>query len=418
MNQKTVFLSYRRALSKHLARSIYQDLKQNEWDVFLDVSTLDSGDFDRIILNQIAARAHFILLISPGSLERCVDAGDWVLREIEEAVRLQRNIVPIIEEGADFSREIAYLPSELHAKISKKNALPLSHFYFDAAMDALRTRFLKSPEYITITAPPPAERAEIERRLEIADAPLPPPSPARKRSIDILPAPFAWIDIPGSPGKAWKGAPFKIAKYPITNAQFRVFVDAGGYNVSRWWTEAGWAQREQEDWTEPRFWGDRKWNGEEQPIVGVSWFEAVAFCQWLSQATGECITLPSEDQWQSAAQGDDGREYPWGNEWDCGRCNNSTSPCKNLATTPVRTYEGKGDSPFGVVDMAGNVLEWCLTDYNNRINDVDILAEGRVLRGGSWNFINAGYFRAAYRIWDDPENWYYDYVGFRCARFS
>ena len=130
MQQQTVFISYRRALSKHLARSIYMDLRSNGWDVFLDVNTIDSGDFDRIILNQIGARAHFILLISKGSLERCANVGDWVLREIEEAVRLNRNIVPIIEEEASFTQEIAYLPEKLRTIIGKKNALPLPHFFF------------------------------------------------------------------------------------------------------------------------------------------------------------------------------------------------------------------------------------------------------------------------------------------------
>jgi hypothetical protein len=71
-NQKTVFVSYRRAMSRYVARAIYQDLKAHGWDVFLDINTIDSGDFDRIILNQIAARAHFILLISPDSLQRCM----------------------------------------------------------------------------------------------------------------------------------------------------------------------------------------------------------------------------------------------------------------------------------------------------------------------------------------------------------
>jgi hypothetical protein len=102
MEQKSVFISYRRALGEHFARSIFQDLKMNGWDVLLDVNTIDSGDFDRIILNQIGARAHFILLISQGSLERCTDSSDWVLREVREAIQLERNIVPVIEEGADF----------------------------------------------------------------------------------------------------------------------------------------------------------------------------------------------------------------------------------------------------------------------------------------------------------------------------
>ena len=66
-------------------------------------------------------------------------------------------------------------------------------------------------------------------------------------------------------------------------------------------------------WSEPRFWNDSQWNGAQHPVVGVSWYEAVAFCLWLSDVTGERIMLPTEDQWQYAAQGDDGRTYPWGN---------------------------------------------------------------------------------------------------------
>jgi formylglycine-generating enzyme required for sulfatase activity len=405
MDQKTVFISYRRALSKHLARSIYMDLRSNGWDVFLDVNTIDSGDFDRIILNQIGARAHFVLLISPGSLERCANSGDWVLREIQEAVRLERNIVPIIEEGADFDQEMSYLPSDLRAVVSKKNALPLPHFYFDAAVDALRNRFLKTPEYVTITTPPPAERAEVQRRMAAVEI----QTPTRPTSLSLLPAPFAWIEIPG------KG--YSIAKYPITNAQFAKFIEAGGYKNQQWWTPAGWAQREKGKWTEPRFWTDSKWNGVEHPVVGISWYESVAFCLWLSDVTGEKIMLPTEDQWQYAAQGTDGREYPWGKKWDASRCNNNVDSKGIGKTSPVRQYEGKGDSPFGVVDMAGNVWEWCLTDYNNKTNDVNSGATSRVLRGGSWNDFNSVDFGCVSRLRNFPDDGYLS-RGFRVSRFK
>jgi len=189
-------------------------------------------------------------------------------------------------------------------------------------------------------------------------------------SSALLPAPFAWIEIPGRKGKTWQGAPYQIAKYHVTNAQFRLFVDAGGYRERKWWTDAGWAAREREKWTEPRYWSDSKWNGNEYPVVGVSWYEAVAYCLWLSEALGEKIMLPTEDQWQYAAQGDDKRAYPWGNTWDGSRCNNRVGGQGIGKTTPVRQYEGKGDSPFGVVDMAGNVWEWCLTDYETKSNDI------------------------------------------------
>ncbi len=256
-----------------------------------------------------------------------------------------------------------------------------------------------------------------------ASAP-PKPAPTRPTSLSLMPTPFDWIEIPG------KG--YSIAKYPITNAQYAKFIEAGGYNQQKWWTQVGWeakakgwvwnsSKSEWEEtgtaWTQPRFWTDSKWNGTEQPVVGVSWYEAVAFCLWLSETTGEKIMLPTEDQWQYAAQGDDGRAYPWGNDWDCKRCNNSVKPCNSNVTTPVRQYEGKakGDSPFGVVDMAGNVWEWCLTDYGNNTNDINRSTTYRVLRGGSWNNSSADGFRCDYRVRADPHSWD-DVRGFRISR--
>jgi len=257
----------------------------------------------------------------------------------------------------------------------------------------------------------------------------PPPSPpkiTRPRSLALLPAPFAWIEIPKQG--------YSIAKYPVTNAQFKLFVEAGGYRERQWWTDAGWEAKAKgwdwdnqqskwvetnKAWTQPRYWDDANWNGAEYPVVGVSWYEAVAFCLWLSAVTGEKIMLPTEDQWQYAAQGDDGRDYPWGKDWDCKKCNNSVQPCDSNSTTPVRQYEGKakGDSPFGVVDMAGNVWEWCLTDYANKTNDVNSSSEYRVLRGGSWYNYHSDNFRC------DCRNWYVPHLrgnnrGFRCCALS
>ena len=227
-----------------------------------------------------------------------------------------------------------------------------------------------------------------------------------------------------------KVEPFAIAKYPLTNAQFKPFIEAGGYKEKKWWTEAGWEVREQgwawnsqakawkptgQPWTEPRYWRDKKCNGQDQPVVGVSWYEAVAYCRWLSEKSGQQIMLPTEQQWQYAAQGDDGRDYPWGKEWDCKRCNNSVKPYDSNVTTPVTAYEGKakGDSPFGVVDMAGNVWEWCVTAYYTGSNDL-IGTDVRVLRGGSWYSNNPGFFRVSSRYGHNPLGWP-DPIGFRLA---
>jgi formylglycine-generating enzyme required for sulfatase activity len=114
----------------------------------------------------------------------------------------------------------------------------------------------------------------------------------------------------------------------------------------------------------------------------VSWYEAIAFCLWLSDVTGDAIMLPTEQQWQRAAQGDDGRIYPWGNNWDNKRCNNSNGISK---TTPVNQFEGwdRGNSYFGVVDMAGNVWEWCLTAYETGSQTL-VSTDTRIMRGGAY----------------------------------
>ena len=140
--EKTVFISYRRSASRHLARSITLDLRAHGYDVFFDVDTLDNGAFDQIVLRQIALRAHFVLVLSRGSLERCAEEGDWLRREIEEALATGRNIVPILEAGFSFSSEAKHLPESL-SDLPRFNGIPLYPYYFDAAMETLRKRFLK-----------------------------------------------------------------------------------------------------------------------------------------------------------------------------------------------------------------------------------------------------------------------------------
>jgi hypothetical protein len=200
-------------------------------------------------------------------------------------------------------------------------------------------------------------------------------------------------------------ATFDIAKYPVTNAQFARFIEAGGYKNKNWWTDAGWEVRNKHKWIEPRYWNDSEWNGALQPVVGVSWYEAVAFCLWLSHETGLSIMLPTDQQWQRAAQGDDGRSYPWGNGWDSSRCNNNVDSKGIGITTPVIQYEGKnkGDSYFDVVDMAGNVSEWCRTMYPTGSNDISG-TDNRVLFGGSWEDIYSDYFFCDFYLISDPNS--------------
>lgn len=105
---------------------------------------------------------------------------------------------------------------------------------------------------------------------------------------------------------------YRIARTPVTNAQFQPFVAANGYTTQAFWSATGWQWRTQNGITEPRYWQDGTWNGAKQPVVGVSWYEVLAYSQWLAQLTGEAIRLPTEAEWEKAARGTDGRLYPWG----------------------------------------------------------------------------------------------------------
>ena len=208
---------------------------------------------------------------------------------------------------------------------------------------------------------------------------------------------------------------FWLARYPVTNAQYRLFIDAGGYDEQRWWSAAGWQQRQGSQWREPRFWQDAKWNGAQRPVVGVSWYEAMAFCAWAAATTGEGIRLPGEAEWEKAARGTDGRTFPWGEaEPDDKLCNFNN---KVGQTTPVGQYSPQGDSPYGIADMAGNVWEWTADWFQaypgNTVPNDAYGEKYRVRRGGSW-FSNRDSLRCAIRNWGAPDNWY-NYVGFRCA---
>lgn len=162
----SVFVSYRRSTSQYLARSVFLGLQARGFDVFLDVTTIDNGAFDTIILNQIAARPHFLLVLSRGSLERCVDEDDWFRLEIEEAFRLKRNIVPLYDEGFHIEQERQYLPEPLATNLARLNAPPYSHYYFDAFLDTISDRFLKAaPPDIRLTPTPAQERTEVKRRI-------------------------------------------------------------------------------------------------------------------------------------------------------------------------------------------------------------------------------------------------------------
>jgi formylglycine-generating enzyme required for sulfatase activity len=205
---------------------------------------------------------------------------------------------------------------------------------------------------------------------------------------------------------------YYLAKTPVTNIQYAAFVQATGYKQPEHWEDA-----------EPP--GDKL----EHPVVNVSWYDAVAYCRWLSKITGRPYCLPSEAEWEKGARGSDGRIYPWGNQWDAERCNAGEGSKKD--TTPVGAYP-KGISLFGLLDMAGNVWEWTRSwwgkgwgapdfkypyDPTDGREDLDVpnsvvrMLLLYVLRGGAFDFIR-GYVRCAAR-YSYYSRHFYGSLGFR-----
>ncbi|MEE8524945.1 MAG: SUMF1/EgtB/PvdO family nonheme iron enzyme [Thermoanaerobaculia bacterium] len=199
------------------------------------------------------------------------------------------------------------------------------------------------------------------------------------------------------PGELWR-----LAKYPVTVEEYQRFVDSRGYEVPAWWSSAGWAGKQEQGWSGPGSW-DGQLETPNRPVVDVSWWEAEAYCLWLSDLRGKEIRLPTQAEWERAATHPDG-EYPWGAE----------EPDEDLANfgqkvgrpTPVGIYP-RGDGAHGHCDFGGNVWEWCLGEADD--------GKARPLRGGSWWHAATG-LRSAIRLGHRPVN-RYDLIGFRvlCA---
>jgi formylglycine-generating enzyme required for sulfatase activity len=252
---------------------------------------------------------------------------------------------------------------------------------------------------------------------------------------------------------------FAIGQWPVTNAEYACFMEAGGYKDEQWWTTelaerwlrgeevmGGQMKSSMDFWRElhddpkrlerekasglyspeqqqvldqiaamseeqmrsalasglssksrerPQFWDDVDRNNPSQPVVGITWFEANAYCEWLSAIIGREYRLPTEVEWEAAARGLNGRRYPWGDEWDGGKAN--TIEGRVLKPSPVGVYTAAGSAgPFGAEDQAGNVWNWTSAlyqayPYKKEDDREEVSAEGkRAVRGGSWYIYDGG----------------------------
>src|SRR5262245_4102840 len=171
--EKTVFISYRRT-DDFKALSVFNDLTQHGYDVFFDYDGIGSGDFENNILENIKARAHFLVLLTPSALERCEEPGDWLRREIETAIETKRNIVPLMFDGFSFgASSIAnHLTGKL-AALPRYNGLPVMAAYFTEAMSRLREKYLNVPlEMVLHPASRTAQDTAKAQRAAAIDATL------------------------------------------------------------------------------------------------------------------------------------------------------------------------------------------------------------------------------------------------------
>lgn len=244
---------------------------------------------------------------------------------------------------------------------------------------------------------------------------------------------------------------YLISMYPITNEQFSLFIE-NGYTMKKYWTNEGWAwvngedeiyfqrekvgrytedRRKQYDlWLksrglkrrkEPFWWHDYPWNISNRPVVGITWYEAVAYCNWLdiecrnqlkdflseSEMTDAKICLPSLEEWEKAARGPNCTKYPWGDSLDKKKIRGNFDICDLNETCAVGIFS-EGKSGYGLYDMAGNVYEWISTgvvqideqNWERKPENLEKKCE-RLVKGGSWN-LEYERAKAAYDEWDYP----------------
>ena len=313
--------------------------------------------------------AHEKLFSAWPELKRWIDRSGEALRDIEHAEEEARRW----QQGGDNPQEL-WLGSR-----AKKVLEAIKQFGKHLSLEL--GRFL-SPQQVLITRLNEDALSHQDRLLigqKLAEFDDPRPGVGVKDDVPEI----EWIDIPGGPIKledvdhVFEVKPFKMAKYLVTHAQFEAFLNAkDGYQNEEWWHGIERSEKA----------SIASWQEANSPREKVSWYQAVAFCRWLSHRTGLKIRLPTEWEWQQAATGGDRtRKYPWPGEWDAARCNSEKSRLSR--TTAVGMYPS-GATQQGVLDMAGNLWEWCLnTSPKPESPELVLIDENefRMRRGGSWS---------------------------------
>jgi formylglycine-generating enzyme required for sulfatase activity len=214
--------------------------------------------------------------------------------------------------------------------------------------------------------------------------------------------------------------PFFMDCRPVTNSDFLLFIEDGGYSNPEYWLPEGFEFINELEIQHPLYWKDTNWNLPDHPVTGVSWFEADAYARFQGKK------LPTEAQWEFAAKGNDNRRYPWGNTEPSALFTTFAPDCEPedlvRKSTPWHAHP-QNRSPFGCIDMAGNLSEWCRDNYfpNYSWDKIGIdplflsnISDDHVTRGGS-GLHDENYLRCTSRD-SYPPTVRDNIVGFRCIR--
>jgi formylglycine-generating enzyme required for sulfatase activity len=398
---------------KERVRDLYHQLKAAGYHPWLDKYDLLPGQKWWPAIKKIISDPHNLVVVCLS--ENSITKQGVVQQEIARAL----DALDKMPEGAIYLIPARLEPCQAPDRLSELHWVDL----FEPDGFEYLTRAL---DFEIANRKPPAEPEKVKAldveigKQKVGPKPAPPmpvPQPFEPELIHIPAGEFLmgsdpskdkYADKDEQPQHRLQLPEYYITKAPVTNAQYLAFVQATDHRAPEHWEK-----------------GNSPKSKEEHPVVSVSWYDAMAYCRWLTKATGKAYRLPSEAEWEKAARGTDGPIYLWGDELpDENRCNFADNV---KDTTRVGQYSPQGDSPYGCVDMAGNVWEWTLSlwgkerkvpDFRYPYDPVDgredLKASDdilRVLRGGSFGD-SGGDVRCACRGRSSPHGRHYG-VGFR-----
>jgi formylglycine-generating enzyme required for sulfatase activity len=343
MEQYDVFISYRRGNASD-ARIFQQFLEGKGLRVFLDVDSLGSGHFDKQILQHIDQCIDFLFIASPGSLDRCMNEGDWVRLEIAHALKTKKNVIPVLMEKFEWPKSIEDLPEEIR-ELQKNNAFTYSHIHWKIIQDKLighlTSTDFKSPDWdwAEIIRREPDDRIVTDKKLfkAILDTKYPWHVRAKKSGIEMLLVPSGEYkmgavntdeqatDAEKPDHRVQITKPFYLSQSQVTQAEYKQVMQGRCNSLFRG-------------------------GNNDNPVENLSFTKCMKFVKRGG------FRLPTEAEWEYACKAglEDKPRYgePDQIAWYKKNSNNSTSP--------VRT---KTANPLGFYDMLGNVAEWCKDYY-------------------------------------------------------